>query len=121
MKLGLVFAALSMVACAKTVTPAKAPTKPAPATAEDCNAVWSKLVAIAVRDHMDPDGNYNKQEHAAAMELMDQHFQDAGVKGRFFISCISTANVDQTRCMSEADDVQGVAMCAKLFESKKNP
>lgn len=117
MKLGLVFAALLTVACAKTVTPAKAP-KPAPATADDCNKVYETLLAISVRDHLDPYNQYTKEERAAALLLMDQHYQDTGMTTRFFASCMKTANTDQTSCMAKAQDIDTVANCAKLFATK---
>jgi hypothetical protein len=120
MKLGLVFATLLLVACTKTVTSAKAP-KPALATADDCNKVYNRLCAIAVRDSMDPDNEYSPEEHQAAMELVDQHYRENGTSEKFFVSCMGRANTDQTQCMANANDLQSVKLCAQLFETKKNP
>ena len=117
MKLGLVFAALSLVACTKTVTPAKA-TQPALATADDCNKVYERLCAITVRDYMDPNNEYSRDEHQAAMELVDQHFRESGTSEKFFASCMVRANTDQTSCMARANDLQGIRLCAKLFNTK---
>lgn len=122
MKLGLVFAALSLVACAHSVPPAKAPAPKA--TALDCDKVYNNLINIAVKDNFVSDadgGKLNDLQRMVAVAIVQQTFQESGATERFYNSCLNTANTDQTDCMAKAQTIDAVRLCAKTYETKKNP
>ena len=113
MKLGLVFAALSLVACAKATTHVAKH----PATPDECNAVYDNLLSIAVHDaNLRFQLGLAKKDDEEAKHQLDMIWRAEGKSEKFFISCQATANNEQTACMSHAETFDGVDACAKLLK-----
>ena len=119
MKLGLVFFALSLVACAHSTPPPKAPAPKA--TDADCVKVYDNMIQINIRDNFGDPEKLDPLQRMVAQAIVESYFQQSGAAEKFFTSCTATANTDQTNCMAKADSIEGVRTCAKMFETKKQP
>lgn len=115
MKLGLVFALLSLAACAKTAS-APAPKAPVAATPEDCNKVYDNLLTLAVKSS---DEEFTPEQVPAAKTVLDLMWRADGHSELFFNSCLNTANNAQTDCMAKATSFEGLKWCAKLYDTSK--
>ncbi len=121
MKLSLLFAsAVLMLGCAKATPPPKPAEAPIHnASAEDCGHVYERVLAISLVQHLDPDKTYSKEELVAGAILLDQAYSESGKKQTFFGYCTSRLNVNQTTCMLDANSFDDMALCDKLFATKK--
>lgn len=119
MKLGLILSTLALVACAHNVPPPKAPAPQA--VAADCDKVYTNLVTIAIKENFGPPEQLNDLQKFVASAIVQSHFQESGATEKFYNSCLSHANTDQTNCMASATNLDAVRLCAKTYETKKNP
>lgn len=110
---------LLSVACAKNTPPPKAPAPQA--VAADCDKVYANLVEIAVKENFAAadGGKLNDLQKMVAMAIVQQTFQESGATERFYNSCLTTANTEQTDCMSKAANIAAVRLCAKTYETPK--
>lgn len=108
---------VGVAACAHTPPP-KAPAPKA--TDADCVKVYDNLVTIAIRDNFGPPEQLNDMQRMVATAIVESTFQESGAAERFFTSCLKSANVEQTACMSKASNLDSVRLCAKTYETKKN-
>lgn len=115
MRYALVALVLLSVACAKSAPPPKVPVA---ATPDDCNKVYDNLLTLAIKSGPD---EYTPEQLPAAKVILDLMYRADGRSELFFNSCLKTANNAQTDCMATATSFEGVKLCAKLYETKKQP
>jgi hypothetical protein len=117
MKFSLFLSATILVAgCAKTATPPKAAVVDNHvANIDDCQQVYNRMLVIALATEVDPDHTFSDAENIEALKSIDQHYTQRGNKAEWFRTCVGHANPQQIACMSNAEDLEAMGLCAKLF------
>lgn len=117
MKLSLLLMAAILVAgCAKAATPPKAAVADNHvATVDDCQQVYSRMLVIALATEVDPEHKFSDAENIEALKSIDQHYTQRGNRDEWFRACVGHANPQQIQCMSNAEDLDSMGLCAKLF------
>jgi hypothetical protein len=103
---------LLMTGCATTVKPSLAPRL---ANVNDCNRIYDKMIELAINNEIDTDHSMTLPQRAEAAKTVDKIYRLRGTTDVWFSSCVGLANSDQISCMSNASDVEGMSLCAKLF------
>lgn len=120
MKLSILMAVLLLAGCAKSPqTKAAATAAPTTASVTDCDRVYGRMLAIAVATEVDPDHTFNDAQNLEALSQVDEVYTQRGNKATWYQACVGHANSEQIECMSNANDLEGMGLCAHLFNHPK--
>jgi hypothetical protein len=107
--------ALLLVACSHTTHPTVAPAHVTRASVEDCKRVYDHLLDVTLNNEVDPNHTIAAAQRYLALEDIDVIYRMRGNTETFFNACVGIANPEQIECMSQAEDLDKVSLCAHLF------